>query len=147
MDTGAPVLVAIGASAGGLEAISELIAGLPQAGNVCYVIAQHLSPKHKSLLHDLLVGKTELNVKELKGKSTVRAGDVYITPSNCDVEFASGKLCLIKAADGNGPKPSVDHLLTSLANSYGRQPLPLFFLVQAPMARQVLERFEQLVDW
>lgn len=115
-----PVLVAIGASAGGLEAIRELIAGLPASGNVCYLIAQHLSPKHKSLLHDLLVGSTNMRVVELEGQHTLEPSVLYITPSNHDVEFANGTLNLIKAAEGAGPKPSVDHLLSSLADNYGR---------------------------
>lgn len=120
VDPDAPVLVAIGASAGGLEAIRELIAGLPASGNVCYLIAQHLSPKHKSLLHDLLVGSTNMRVVELEGQHTLEPSVLYITPSNHDVEFANGSLNLIKAAEGAGPKPSIDHLLCSLADNYGR---------------------------
>ena len=59
------ILVGIGSSAGGLEALKELIAELPTGLNLSYVIAQHLSPTHTSLLQELLRPETDLGVGDL----------------------------------------------------------------------------------
>ncbi len=59
------ILVGIGASAGGLEALKELLAELPQSRSLSYVIAQHLSPTHTSLLRELLRPGTDLAVCDL----------------------------------------------------------------------------------
>ena len=62
----APVrVVGIGASAGGLEALRELLEALPQSKELSYVIAQHVSPTHVSLLMNLLSPSTELAVQDL----------------------------------------------------------------------------------
>lgn len=119
------LIVGIGASAGGLEAMKELIAGLPQEGRISYVIAQHLSPKHKSLLIELLSKGTDLAVVELTGEQEPKPSTIYVTPSRNDVEYSNGMLRLVAPSEGVGPNPSVDHLFYSLAANVGRRAVAL----------------------
>ena len=113
------IIVGIGASAGGLEALKELISHLPSSDMLTYVIAQHLSPNHPSLLMELLIPSTELRVREAKTRQVPEPGCIYVTPPNQDVEIVNGVLRLIKPQASVGPKPSVDRFFKSLAESQG----------------------------
>lgn len=115
----AMMLVGIGASAGGLEALKELLTELPKSDGLSYVIAQHLSPTHTSLLRDLLMPGTELAVVDLKDDTAPKSNTVYITPPNYDVRFVDGRLRLSPPKASVGPKPSVDLFFHSLAESLG----------------------------
>ncbi len=118
-DSSELVIVGIGASAGGLEALKELMSGLAHSGSLSYVVAQHLSPSHSSLLRDLLRPSTELAVRDVTDRLIPVADTIYITPPNHDVEYINGTLRLLKPKATVGPKPSVDHFFTSLAENYG----------------------------
>lgn len=113
------ILVGIGSSAGGLEALKELIAELPIGLNVAYVIAQHLSPTHTSLLQELLRPETELSVSDVSDGIEPRPGAIYVTPPNQDVVYTNGKLRLEKPQASIGPRPSVDLFFKSLAENHG----------------------------
>lgn len=115
------VIVGIGASAGGLEALRGLLAGLPTDANIAYVIAQHLHPTHRSMLIDLLRTHTELEVVEAKNRAPLRAGRVYVTPPGRNVSVANGRMKLTKTSREIGPKPSVDHFFTALAEDVGER--------------------------
>lgn len=113
------ILVGIGASAGGLEALKEMISSLPKTGVLSYVVAQHLSPKHNSVLMELLTPATEMRVTDLSGNHPAEPDTIYVTPPNHDVEYRDGLLHLTKPHQEVGPKPSVDHFFTSLAETVG----------------------------
>ncbi len=108
-------LVGIGASAGGLEALRELMEALPESEALSYVIAQHVSPTHSSMLLNLLAPLTALTVENLGEPSAPKPGVVYITPPNRDVVLKNGLLCLTEPLQAIGPKPSVNHFFHSLA--------------------------------
>lgn len=114
-------LVGIGASAGGLEALRELMDGLIEHHLLAYVIAQHVSPSHVSMLQNLLAPRTDLQVANLEDGEVPRAGTVYITPPNRDVTYQRGQLRLTEPSQAVGPKPSVDHFFQSLAEGLGDQ--------------------------
>jgi|GEM_PF-151868 len=113
------VLVGIGASAGGLEALKELLSELPQSHSLSYVIAQHLSPTHTSLLRELLRPGTELAVCDLIDGQAPAPNTIYVTPPNHDVLLRDGVLRLSTPKASVGPKPSVDAFFRSLADSLG----------------------------
>ncbi|MEM9684537.1 MAG: chemotaxis protein CheB, partial [Pseudomonadota bacterium] len=75
-------VVGIGASAGGLEAIRELAKNLPQEIRASYVVVQHMSPQHKSLLTTLIDRETHLTVVELSDATAPEANVIYVTPPN-----------------------------------------------------------------
>ncbi|BBF91949.1 chemotaxis protein CheB [Blastochloris tepida] len=108
-------VVGIGASAGGLEALRPLIAALPESSNLCFVIIQHLSPQHRSMMVDLLARETRIPVRSITNRTALKPNVIYVTPPNCDVLYRSGKLILRAPLDEKGPKPSIDQFFASLA--------------------------------
>lgn len=108
-------VVGVGASAGGLEALRLLLSGLPDQANLCYVIAQHLDPKHSSALVELLSRNTKMQVREIEDGQPAIANGIYITPPDRNAVIKRGKLYLSKPTTSFGPKPSVDMLFSSLA--------------------------------
>ncbi len=114
-------IVGIGASAGGLEALRELMESLPDSDVLTYVIAQHVSPTHVSMLMNLLAPLTSLKVQDLVDKQSPEPGNVYITPPNSDVVLDKGLFRLTEPHQAIGPKPSVNHFFHSLAEELGEQ--------------------------
>ncbi|MCU0450702.1 MAG: PAS domain S-box protein [Bernardetiaceae bacterium] len=114
--TGNLFVVGVGASAGGLEALSDFLSHLPQPlGQVAIIVVQHLSPTYKSMLVQLLSKQTILAVEEAKNNLPVVAGKVYITPPDSEISIEGGHLHLSKPLVSIGPKPSVDSFFYSLA--------------------------------
>lgn len=112
--------VGIGASAGGLEAVSTLVQNLSPDVNAVYILAQHMSPTHKSLLTALISRETPLPVVELTDGTQPQANTIFITPPNTDVVIEDGMLRLVEpAGHPASPKPSADRLFTSLAHHAG----------------------------
>jgi len=108
--------VGIGASAGGLEALRPFVANLPNHASMTYIVAQHMSPDHRSLMVELLTRETKLNVQEAKNKQIPRPDNIYIVPPNSDVTVVNGKLLISTPTNTIGPKPSVDRFFVSLAD-------------------------------
>ncbi|WP_448518476.1 chemotaxis protein CheB [Rhodoflexus sp.] len=116
--TNDPLFIAgIGASAGGLEAISELLSHLPTQAttNLAIIVVQHLSPTYKSMLVQLLRKHTTWDVVEIKNGIPVEAGKVYITPPDSEIAIEQRILHLSKPILSVGPKPSIDNFFLSLA--------------------------------
>jgi len=113
-----PLVVCIGASAGGLEALSALVANLPATGNICYVVAQHMSPQHRSMMVDLLARSSTVKVREAGDGMPLEPNILYVTPPNRNVEIRNHQIVLSDTFP-EGPKPSVDLLLKSLADQVG----------------------------
>ncbi len=113
-------IIGIGSSAGGLEAISELVGSLPADMNATYVVVQHLSPHHKSLMTELVARQTTLEVENITDGLKPRPNVVYITPPKNDVVVQNGLLRLVEPNPETAtPKPSVDRFLLSLAEEMG----------------------------
>jgi two-component system CheB/CheR fusion protein len=114
------IVVGIGASAGGLEALRGLLSNLPTESNMAFVIAQHLDPKHPSMLTELLSRITHMAVSEIVQGELPQKNHIYITPPGHNIKFDGVHLVLEDAAK-LGPKPSVDVFFSSLAESMGEQ--------------------------
>jgi two-component system CheB/CheR fusion protein len=108
-------IVAIGASAGGLEAIRELLENLPTDSGMAYVYIQHLDPTHKSMLSEILQRATKMKVLEAKHLMHIQPNHVFIIPPNKDMAIIDGVLTL----NPRKAKPSihlpVDNFFSSLA--------------------------------
>ncbi|RPE71443.1 two-component system CheB/CheR fusion protein [Pacificibacter maritimus] len=119
-------IIGIGSSAGGLEAIRELVANLPTDLQVSYVVVQHMSPHHKSLMKELVARETKLAVENVTDGVTPAANVIYITPPKTDVVFRDGKLHLVDPSKEPAiAKPSVDRFLISLAESHGARTMAI----------------------
>ncbi|MEM9583574.1 MAG: chemotaxis protein CheB [Pseudomonadota bacterium] len=115
-----PLVVGIGSSAGGLEAIRELASSLPMNNGCAYVIVQHMSPQHKSLMTSLIASETKLRVQDITDETVPERDVIYVTPPRADVIMENGKLRLVAPSEDIGkPKPSVDRFLISLARDRG----------------------------
>ena len=115
------VVVGIGSSAGGLEALQIMLSNLPEIENCSYVIAQHLSPTHKSMMVDLLARSTNIPVLEVKNGLKIKPKTIYMTPENTDIYVKNSKLYLKTIEQSFGPKPSVNYFLSSLAQDYNKR--------------------------
>ncbi len=110
-------IIGIGASAGGLEALQDFFSHLPLLDNTSVVVAQHLSPTHKSMLVQLLSRQTKLEVTEAFHGKKLEANKIYITPPDKDISIVKEHIYLSKPSAPFGPKPSVDVLFKSLAEN------------------------------
>ncbi len=116
-----PVVVGIGASAGGLEAFSRLLAALPNDTGMAFVLVQHLDPNHESVLTELLSRTTSLPVLEIKDGLSVKANSVYVIPPNTDLAIGNGVLQLSSRTAGRGQHRPIDDFLSSLAQDRGHR--------------------------
>ncbi|WP_187430396.1 Protein-glutamate methylesterase/protein-glutamine glutaminase [Roseobacter fucihabitans] len=125
-DTADLTIIGIGSSAGGLEAIRELVATLPTDLQVAYVVVQHMSPHHKSLMTELVARQTSLAVRDVKDGCRPEPNVIYVTPPKTDVVYDAGKLCLVDPShEVATPKPSVDRFLSSLADEHGEKSMAI----------------------
>ncbi len=88
-------VVALGASAGGLEAIVQLLSVLTADTGMAYVIIQHLAPTHESMLSSILGKHTRMPVQEVTDRVLVEPNVVYIIPPGKDMEIIDGHLSLV----------------------------------------------------
>jgi two-component system CheB/CheR fusion protein len=110
-------VVGIGASAGGLAAIEALFAGMPAEADIgmAFVIVQHLSPKYKSLLTELVGRYTRMQVSEVTPGTRIAPNRVYIIPPDRDMVIEGDCLQLQPPASPHGHRLPIDHFLQSLA--------------------------------
>jgi len=108
-------IVGVGASAGGLEAISQLLKHLPQDTGMGFVLVQHLSPDHESALTQLLERVTSLPVSEVVDNVRVEPNHVYVIPPNASLAVTAGVLKVQARARGRSPHLPIDSFFESLA--------------------------------
>lgn len=112
-------IVGIGASAGGLEALSEFFENMPENTGFIFVIIQHLSPDHKSLLVDLLAKHTTMKVLEATDGAIMQPNCVYVIPSRHFMTMQWGKLHLKEKLKSKMPNNAIDVFFESLAKEGG----------------------------
>ncbi|HTU40429.1 MAG TPA: chemotaxis protein CheB [Candidatus Aquilonibacter sp.] len=112
--TGFPI-VAVGASAGGLEAFSALLRALPPQPGLALVFIPHLDPKHESAMPELLARTTRLPVHQATDAIRVECNTVYVMPPNSDMTISEGVLRLIEREAARGQHMPVDTFFRSLA--------------------------------
>lgn len=110
-------VVAIGASAGGLEAITELLKNLSPTTGMAFIYVQHLSPDHKSMLSSILSKTTQMQVQDIDDMKKMIPNNVYVIPYNKGIEVTDGHIKLIPRTKG-GPAISIDILFSSLAETH-----------------------------
>ena len=112
-------IVGIGASAGGLEALSDLIGALPDDLGVPYIVVQHLSPTHRSMMVPLLARETSMLVKDAEDGEIPLGNVIYVTPANWNIILKDGVMRLLVPGKTVMPKPSATALFNSLAEEKG----------------------------
>jgi two-component system chemotaxis response regulator CheB len=114
-------LIVIGASWGGLDALTLLVRGLPPDFGVPIVIVQHRGADAESLLSGLLQQWTDRKVLEPEDKAPIEAGDIYVAPANYHLLVETGHLSLTTEAPVRYSRPSIDVLFGSAAHAYGER--------------------------
>jgi two-component system CheB/CheR fusion protein len=114
-------IVAIGASAGGLDACRQLIEGLDAACALAFILVQHLDPAQESFLPKLLAQGTGLKVETAIEKAAVQPGHLYVIPPGQNLSVESGLIRLSPPATRHGSRLPVDFLLESLARDVGNR--------------------------
>lgn len=109
-------VVAIGASAGGLEAMMEFLKFLPADTGMAFIYVQHLSPDHKSLLTEILSKKTKMVVQEIDDMDKINPNNVFVIPYNKGIEVTDGHIKLIPRSESSAAI-SIDILFSSLAEA------------------------------
>ena len=84
------MLVGLGASAGGLDAFKSFFANMPPQSGMAFVLVQHLDPRHKSLLVELLSNHTEMPVAQAEDGMRVAADHVFVIPPNAVLTIEAG---------------------------------------------------------
>jgi two-component system CheB/CheR fusion protein len=111
-------VVAIGASAGGLEAVTQLLKNLSPTTGMAFIYVQHLSPDHKSLLDVLLSKVTQMEVQVIDNMETMKPNNVYVIPNNKEIEVTDGHIKLIPRPKSRTSNFSIDLLFSSLAETH-----------------------------
>src|SRR5262245_45868780 len=114
-------IVTIGASAGGLEALKTLFNAMPADTGMAFVVVQHLSPTHESLLSDILMRVTSMPVAPVENNMPVDPNHVYVIPPGKNLVFGQGRLQLAPRNEVRGQQRSVDHFMRSLAEEHGHK--------------------------
>ena len=114
-------VVGIGASAGGLEACTRLVRGLPDGNGMAFILVQHLDPTHDSLLVELLSNQTAMQVIQAAEGTLLERDHVYIIPPGFYLSVANGLLHLSPPTAPRGLRLPFDFLLASLAEGFGRR--------------------------
>jgi two-component system CheB/CheR fusion protein len=125
-DVPLPYLIVTGSSAGGIEALCNLVASLPADFGAPIVIAQHLAPNHQSHLAAILRSKTAHDVVTVAGREPLLPGTIYVVGPDHDVEITDDHAQTSIVAR-SGPKPSIDRLFASAAESYGERLIAIIF--------------------
>jgi two-component system, chemotaxis family, protein-glutamate methylesterase/glutaminase len=112
-------VIAIGASAGGIEALHTVAASLPGDFPVPVLIVQHMDPRHKSLLAGLLGRRCRLRVKQAANEEEIVGGTIYIAQPDMHLIVRSGRLVLTDTKQVHFSRPSIDLLFQSVADVYG----------------------------
>ena len=112
-------VVAIGSSAGGLQALTKVLAPLTADFPASILIVQHLDPHHKSMMSDLLSHKTRLRVKQAEHGEVLLPGVAYIAPPDGHLLAGPGKVQLAHSQLVHYSRPSIDLLFESVAGTYG----------------------------
>ena len=118
---GACPVVGIGASAGGIEAFTQLLRALQADTGMAYVFILHTNPSHHSLLPEILSRATAMPVKEVTSRTRVLPNHVYVAPAGSEVTLKAGELVSRKRQDERVPPGLIDRFLRSLAEDQGHQ--------------------------
>ena len=111
-------VVAIGASAGGLEAVTHLLENLSPVTGMAYIYVQHLSPDHKSMLSSILSKITTMPVQDIDDMEKIEPNNVYVIPHNKEIAVVDGHIKLLPRATKRISNSSIDLLFSSLAETH-----------------------------
>jgi two-component system CheB/CheR fusion protein len=114
-------VVALGASAGGLDAFRKLFDALPTDSGMAFILIQHLDPTHASMMVDLLASHTKEKVQQAEDGMPLEYANVYVIPPGAYLSVKAGAFQLSKPQERHGARLPFDFFLHSLAAEYGER--------------------------
>ena len=108
-------IIAVGASAGGLEALKAFFENIPEETPSAYVVIQHLSPDYKSMMGELLKRSTRLPIVEVTNAMQVKPGHIYLIPPVNNLLLKDGLLCLVDKPQNQTLNLPIDMFFESLS--------------------------------
>jgi two-component system CheB/CheR fusion protein len=114
-----PFIAGVGASAGGLESLERFFRAIPSDTGIAFVVVQHLSPDHKSLMEELFTRFTSIRVREAAHLDPVLPNNIYLLPPGKEIEIAGGCLQITDRQVERYLSFPIDRFLTSLAVECG----------------------------
>src|SRR5476649_1006676 len=112
------LIVAIGASAGGLEAITQFLQYIPSHTGMAFIYVQHLSPDHKSILTSLLSKSTEMKVLEVTNRILMKPDHLYVIPPDKEMIVLDGHIKLMPRRKDKVTNLPIDTFFSSLAEKH-----------------------------
>ena len=121
-------VVGMGASAGGLEAFQKFFGSMPADSGMAFVLAQHLDPRHETMVPELLSRITTMRVQQARDQLPMAANEVYVIPPNALLTVEGGVLRVQQPRDpGTTGRMAIDMLFRSLAEDQGGNAVCLLF--------------------
>jgi two-component system, chemotaxis family, CheB/CheR fusion protein len=112
-------IVGIGASAGGLEAMSALFKSLQSDLGMAFILVPHLDPQRESAVSQILARTTTMPVVQIENGMTVEPNHVYVIPPNCELTISDTRLETTRREQGHPVNTTIDVFLRSLAAAHG----------------------------
>ncbi|MCG6881464.1 MAG: PAS domain-containing protein [Deltaproteobacteria bacterium] len=114
-------VVGIGASAGGLETLNVFFSNMPSDSNMAFVVIQHLSPQHKSIMASLLEKQTHMVVRQIEDSATIEPNHVYLNPPGKNVALFNRTLHLLEPSKETSINMPIDFFFRSLSEDEGEK--------------------------
>lgn len=112
-------VVALGASAGGIQALKEFFKAVPKDTGMAFIVVQHLDPTHESHMADVLSTSTRMPVTEAADGMRIQPDHIYTAPSNRFLSVRDGCFSLDEQIQRRGARMPVDYCFRSLAEHVG----------------------------
>jgi two-component system, chemotaxis family, CheB/CheR fusion protein len=114
-------VVAIGASAGGLEALEQFFHNMKEDSGMAFIVIQHLDPNYKGMMPDLIRKMTKMNVIQVSDRLKVSPDTIYLIPPNKNMSILNGRLHLLDFVEIHGVRLPINFFFHSLADDMGER--------------------------
>lgn len=121
----APMIVGLGASAGGLEAIQEFFDAVPDDTGAAFIVVQHLSPDFKSLMDEILKRHTGMQIVKVEKVESIEPNHVYLLPPRCNIRVVGQTLTIESQSHAESPPRPIDVFFESLAEQCGSRAIAI----------------------
>ncbi|MFY9835125.1 MAG: chemotaxis protein CheB, partial [Xanthobacteraceae bacterium] len=115
----APVIVAIGASAGGVQALQSLFGSIPQDTGAAFIVVVHLDPQHRSELSTIVATRTKMPVVSVETSARLEPNHVYVIPPDRRLQVVDHRLQATEFDEPRGQRLPIDFLFRSVAERLG----------------------------
>ena len=137
------LVVGLGASAGGIQALADFFAHVEPDAPIAYVVILHLSPEHESRLAEVLQARTSLPVDQVRATMPLQPRRVYVIPPNENMHVADGQLVLTPMTRFEERRAPVDMFFRTLADRYGTRAAAVVLSGTGPNGSNGLKRVKE----